>query len=347
MNTQVIGITHQNLPTGYQARPATLDDLAATVATLNTAYEATIGAAPFNIDTLARDWTEPGFNLESDSRLVFSPSGEVVGYYEVWDATEPVVRVMIWGQVHPGHRNRGLGTYLMSWVEERAAQALDKAPNGARVVLHAFVTSANLEARNLFENLGYHSIRQSWRMVIHLDRMPEEAQWPADIRVRTLRIGQDEADVLHVVRDAFKDHWGFVETPFDQDLERWMHKINHDSEFDPSLWFLAMDGNQIAGVSLCRLNAFDAPEMGWVEILGVRRPWRRQGLALALLRHSFQELHARGKSAIGLGVDAQSLTGATRLYERAGMHPDPSHQFDLFEKELRPGYELSTQSIQG
>ena len=79
MNTRVIGITHQNLPSGYQTRPATLGDLAATVATLNAAYEASIGAAPFNADTLTRDWTEPGFNLESDSRLVISPSGQVVG----------------------------------------------------------------------------------------------------------------------------------------------------------------------------------------------------------------------------------------------------------------------------
>lgn len=87
--------------------------------------------------------------------------------------------------------------------------------------------------------------------------------------------------------------------------------------------------------------------MGWVSTLGVRRPWRRRGLGLALLQHSFNELHRRGLRKIGLGVDAQSLTGATLLYEKAGMHPDLSRQIDLYEKELRPGIELGTQTTEG
>jgi ribosomal protein S18 acetylase RimI-like enzyme len=83
--------------------------------------------------------------------------------------------------------------------------------------------------------------------------------------------------------------------------------------------------------------------MGQINTLGVRRPWRRQGLGLALLYHSFGALYQRGKRRVRLGVDAQSLTGATRLYERAGMHVD--RQFTMFEKELRPGKELSRQSL--
>ena len=83
--------------------------------------------------------------------------------------------------------------------------------------------------------------------------------------------------------------------------------------------------------------------MGWVATLGVPRPWRKRGIGLALLRHSFNEFYRRGKRKVGLGVDAQSLTGALRLYESAGMHV---HQtFDQYEKELRPGVEISTQSL--
>jgi mycothiol synthase len=63
---------------------------------------------------------------------------------------------------------------------------------------------------------------------------------------------------------------------------------------------------------------------------------------VALLQHSFRELYARGQKKVGLGVDAASLTGATRLYERAGMHV--ARQYDTYEKELRPGRDLSTQT---
>jgi ribosomal protein S18 acetylase RimI-like enzyme len=83
--------------------------------------------------------------------------------------------------------------------------------------------------------------------------------------------------------------------------------------------------------------------IGWVNQLAVLRPWRRKGLGIALLLHSFAEFYRRGIVNVGLGVDAQNLTGATRLYERAGMHVALQH--DTYEKELRAGQELSTQSI--
>ena len=75
----------------------------------------------------------------------------------------------------------------------------------------------------------------------------------------------------------------------------------------------------------------------------MRRPWRHMGLGMALLLHSFREFYRRGTHKVGLSVDSQNLTGATRLYERAGMHV--ARQYDTYQKELRPGVELSTQTI--
>ena len=111
--------------------------------------------------------------------------------------------------------------------------------------------------------------------------------------------------------------------------------------FDPTLWFLAFDGDKLAGGPLCRYDK--DLHIGWVNQLAVLRLWRRKGLGIALLLHSFAEFYRRGIVNVGLGVDAQNLTGATRLYERAGMHVALQH--DTYEKELRAGQELSTQSI--
>ena len=91
--------------------------------------------------------------------------------------------------------------------------------------------------------------------------------------------------------------------------------------FDPSLWLLAFDGDELAGCSLGYLERGTDTDLGWIGTLGVRAPWRRRGLGEALLRRSFAALHARGKRRIGLGVDAGNVTGALRLYERAGMRP--------------------------
>jgi ribosomal protein S18 acetylase RimI-like enzyme len=77
--------------------------------------------------------------------------------------------------------------------------------------------------------------------------------------------------------------------------------------------------------------------------LGVRRAWRKRGVGLALLQHSFGEFYKRGTRKVGLGVDAQNLTGALKLYEKAGMHVHTA--FDLFEKTVRSGREISVESI--
>jgi ribosomal protein S18 acetylase RimI-like enzyme len=97
----------------------------------------------------------------------------------------------------------------------------------------------------------------------------------------------------------------------------------------------AEENGVAAGFSLCWQKSFGDPDMGWVGTLGVLRPWRRRGLGLALLQHSFARLYERGQRKVGLGVDAQSLTGATRLYEKAGMHSNPQRQISAFELELR------------
>lgn len=109
--------------------------------------------------------------------------------------------------------------------------------------------------------------------------------------------------------------------------------------FDASLWNLAYEDNEIAGFCL---NSIDQGE-AWVGELGVLRPWRKKGLGLAFLHHSFGQFYQRGHRSVVLNVDSENLTGATRLYTRAGMHP--VEQTNMFEIELRPGIELSTQTL--
>jgi mycothiol synthase len=102
-------------------------------------------------------------------------------------------------------------------------------------------------------------------------------------------------------------------------------------EFDPTLWFLAQDGEKIAGALLGRVRE---AERGWVDQVAVLRPWRKRGLGTALLRQAFEAFHRRGITRVGLGVDGQSLTGAQRLYEQVGMQV--TMRIGHYEKELRP-----------
>ncbi|MCI0395766.1 MAG: GNAT family N-acetyltransferase [Chloroflexi bacterium] len=327
-----------NIEQDFIVRPAEMGDLEA-------AYELfkACGDPEVSLEHIRSEWLLPTFDLATTTRLVFTPEGQLVGYIEVWDNANPSVRIWVWGRVHPDYEGLGIGSYLMEWAEQRSRQAIERAPAGSRVVMQAGNHNHNRPGHRLLSDQGMQLIRHSWTMKIELDTSPPAPQWPAGVTVRPMRDEAELRAIVHAVRDSFQDHWGYLPQPFEEEFERWQHFMRQDEHFDPSLWFLAMDGEEIAGVSLCHAHREEDPDMGWVGTLGVRRPWRRQGLGLALLQYSFGEFYRRGKARVGLGVDAGSLTGATRLYQKAGMHV--ARQFDLYEKELRPGKELTTQSL--
>ncbi len=333
------------LPAGYYARPAIETDLEAVVEFLNLTSIALLGDIEFSVQEYRREWGTPGFDLSTDSLLIISPSEEIVGYQEVWDIFVPSIRVNIWGRVHPDHEGLGIGTYLITWAEQRAREVSERAPDGARFSVHSFVSYVNEKSLLQHRAAGFVATRFSLRMVIELNGPPQRPHFPSGVTVRKMRTGEEHA-VIYAVRDSFKDHFGYVDMPFEEELKLWEHFMKNDPNYDPTLWFLAEAESEIVGMSLCWPRTTEDKQMGWVDTLGVVRPWRRRGIALALLHHSFGELYQRGAKRVGLGVDGMSLTGATRLYEKAGMHSDPKHRYEMYEKELRPGVELSTTTLE-
>jgi len=331
------------LPEGYTDRPACREDAERAVELFNACALRVVGEMPFDLEELLVEWNSPKFDLERDTRVVVSRTGKVVGYAEVWDATAPHVLPHIWGRVDPELVNCGIGSWLLAWEESRAAQALDKAPADARVAIRTGAAEQDQASRDLFEANGYAAIRQFSRMIIEMDGAPERPTWPAGVSVRTFDRSQDLEPMVRAMQDAFADHWGHVDEPFEEEVQQWVHWIDNDKEFDPALFFLAECDGEIAGAAFCTQKRPEDPDLGWVYMLGVRRPWRRRGIARSLLLHSFATFYERGKTKAGLGVDAASLTGATRLYESAGMHC--ARRSFSYEKELRSGRDLSTQSL--
>jgi ribosomal protein S18 acetylase RimI-like enzyme len=180
-------------------------------------------------------------------------------------------------------------------------------------------------------------------MAIKMEAPPSEPTWPDGITVRAFDRQRDAHALVHAIREAFNDHWGHVERPYEEVYEEWVTRMDEDPSFDPSLWFMAVDGEEIVGFSNCYDVTGEGIDVAAVEELGVRRPWRRRGIALALLQHSFGELYRRGQKTVTLWVDVESLTGATQLYEKAGMRV--RHRSDHYEKMLRPGKDIRTGSV--
>jgi len=328
----------------FYLRPTTNDDLEEAVDLFNLCSKHMMGKNEVTLSDVRVEWLLPDFDLQKATRVAVDGQGQLVGYVEVWDIDELPVDMWVWGRVHPEYEGLGIGSALMDWAVQRTRQAIRRVPQDLRVAMRSGTHNGYGPAVALFEDLGMKPIRHFYTMALELDEKPPVPQWPDGISVRPMKGVEEAPAVVSAVRDAFRDHWGYIEQPYEKELEHWLHFMKNDELFNPDLWYLAMDGDEIAGVSLCMRQSREDKDMAWVRTLGVRRPWRRQGLGLALLHYSFGEFYRMGQSRAGLGVDASSLTGATRLYKRAGMRP--IRQFDTFELELRPGRDLRTQTVE-
>lgn len=323
------------LPADVTIRAPREEELEAICEMLNTCDMADCGIPDSPLDQLRVEWSEETFHPETDSWVVVAPDGHIVGYASIGQYM--YVRIHAAARVHPDYRGLGIGSHLLALLEKRARELVSLAPPEARVHIRAWHHGGNQAARQLFETAGFTCNRHTWVMRIELPAAPPQPIWPAGISLRPFVPERDARAVFEATDEAFEDHWGHLPGNFQHWYQR--HIANQEN-FDPSLWFIAMDGDEVAGAALCGYYL----DNGLVDTLGVRRPWRRSGLGLALLHHAFGEFYRRGTTVVDLGVDSQNLTGATRLYERAGMHILMS--YDQYEKELRPGVELSTQTLE-
>jgi mycothiol synthase len=277
-------------------------------------------------EELANEWKNDGFNVERDVFLVETRDGRLVGSEEFYNENGHF-KLKADGFVHPDFRGLGIGTSLLEKVTERAKTEMELAEPGVRAVLQTAFNNKDEAGHALMQAEGYSSIRYFWRMETKLKQPPPVVVFPDGIEVRQFIKEEHAVAVWQADNDAFHDHWGSHESTY----EEWSHRKFGNPNFDPSLWMIAWDGDQIAGFSQNRYRK----GIGWIGTIGVRRPWRKMGLGLALLQHSFGEFYKRGMTTIGLGVDAENPTGATSLYQKAGMRIAAEYIF--YEKELRAG----------
>jgi mycothiol synthase len=296
------------LPDGYTARAATLEDLDVV---LRIRIEREIedwGVAHTTEDELRDLWQDT--NLAEDTWVVTDSIGTVVANAQVYGAGSPVP--LLYVAVLLDYQRRGIGTHLLTLAEKRAEASMVDLHEDRQRALAAQVSGRNYAAKDILEKAGYQAASVFNVMEAALDFEPPKPLPVEGIIIRGFVVGKDEQPVYEADEEAFQDEFGKTPRTFAQ----WTRRLNMHEDFDASLWFVAWDGDQVAGASLCEMEE----GKGRIHHLGVRRPYRRKGLGMALLLHTMHAFYLRGVHTLILNVDAKSLTNANRLYERAGFN---------------------------
>jgi ribosomal protein S18 acetylase RimI-like enzyme len=307
---------------GIRLRRPTEADFGGVLALLQASDEAVYGSTDWTPSELRDQWEE--IDLATDAWIA-ELDGRLAGVMHLADVRGG--RMIADGYVHPALAGRGVGSGRHHAGEERARELEAGVPAGERVWLETAHLVGDDRAPRLLSCKGFTRVRTFFRMVADLTAEPAPPAWPAGIEVSRFEVDADGGVVHAAVEEAFVDEWG--RTP--RAYAEWAERCFGWRGFDPGLVVVARDGDEVAGVALNYPKRMG--DWGWIGTVAVRPAWRRRGLGLALLRESFRRFREAGERSVALGVDAENPTGATRLYERAGMRV--LWRADVWRKELR------------
>jgi mycothiol synthase len=288
------------------ARPLTSDDASAVAALVRDDEELFYGRESRIQAEDVAEWTsgaKDAWVYEEDGRLLGA------GWCSLWGRAGVIAGVA-------AAKGCGIGSDIVRRGEARLeGEVVAK--------LQGVAPEPDDTARRLFELNGYREVRRFYDMAIELTSEPHVPELAPPLVLEPFREG--DARAFHATMgEAFQDHWEWSGKPFD---EWWKMREGQDHDAEGPLWFVVRDGEEMAAVVRNEANRHGG---GYVGLIGVRRPWRGKGLAKALMLSTFAEFWRRGVTRVTLGVDAESPTGATKLYDRVGMHVESVNV--VFEK---------------
>ena len=308
------------LPAGYSARPLDLHDvdgyvdgpdvdLAYTV--VSAADAGVLAMADASRESVRSDLVSPDA-VREEHRLVLTDSGEPAGLI-VLERDQAAKTFFVDSYAVPAHGHSLLPSLVA--IGLAAAERLAEG-TGWKVEAGAFVQDEVY--LGVLEAAGFSEVRRFWHMHVALGPEHREAPEPPPGVTVTVASSDDDRRLLHRIDEiAFAEHFGFVPRPY----EEWIPWFRDRRDARPDLWRLAwLDGEP---VGLCiQDDSRIERDASHVRVLGVIPEARGRGIATWLLRSAFSQAAREGRLAMTLTVDSDNTTGATALYERAGMAPE-------------------------
>jgi mycothiol synthase len=319
--TPEASIAEASLP-GLVIRPLRAPDDYGEMNRIANAERTRIGI-PFTttVDQVRDYYERPSHFVAARDVAIFELDGRIIGYVRGGInqvAAGPLVYEIV-SFVDP-EADAALVVPLMLSVAEHHLRRLADGEGASEKVFETIASGSVPEREQAVRAAGYEPIRHSYSMVRpSVDDVPD-AELPPGLEIRDVR-PEDMRRIWEAGVEAFRDAWGFVE-PDEQEYQR---SLVDTSESQTDLWRVAWDGDEVVGQVRGYINREENEQFdrrrGYTESISVRRPWRRRGVARALIAATIRLLRERGMTEVALGVDTENVTGALALYESCGYVP--------------------------
>jgi ribosomal protein S18 acetylase RimI-like enzyme len=260
---------------------------------------------------------------DPDTDMLFIEiNGEPMGYGRcMWDAeAEGDYLYSFFLHMKPEGRGRGISLPVLEYFLDRLTQVAAGHPADSPKYFQTWSLESKTWNNRLLEQLGMAPVRYGFGMKRLCSKSIEPLPLPEGIETRPVKEEHMRA-IFDAESEAFRDHWGYVK-PTEKDFERFLADPYHD----PSLWKVAWDGDEVVGMVRNFINKDENEnanrKRGYTEDISVRRPWRRRGIARALLIESILMFQQIGMEETYLGVDTENPSGALNLYKGVGYEKD-------------------------
>ncbi|MGB3829006.1 MAG: GNAT family N-acetyltransferase [Ornithinimicrobium sp.] len=286
-------------------------------------------------EDLLEDLDSPSFDAPRDSWTIWSgPDLVGIGRVLVPEAlsNEGLARTYLLGGVHPDYRGQGIGRRLIEAQERRGWDLAQQRHPGHPTAWFADGGIPGASVRALLSRRGYEIARYFAHMVrpVRTELASAELSVPATgLPAGVVLITPDPSmseELRHLHNVAFEDHWGSGA----RTEQAWREaRESRTARTQFSSVAVDRDGQPLAYVWAAQWTKREL----YIDAVGTAPSARHRGLARACLARTLALAAASGDyDLVDLGVDAASLTGATRLYEQLGFTVDRT--FALYSRPM-------------
>jgi ribosomal protein S18 acetylase RimI-like enzyme len=215
------------------------------------------------------------------------------------------------GHLVPAWRGQGIGSAMLGWSQRRLREIAQNHPRDGKGILGANASTTERDKTRLLIDDGYRKAFALCEMEFRAFDSLRARALPDGFTCRVavpgdLRLIWEANNEVYAGRD-------YVAAPTEAEYQEFVASAGDHL----SLWFVAWDGDRIAAFVLGELR----DGRGEIVEVSTRAPYRRRGLATALLTTSLLALQARGATLVRLHTSSDNVAGARTLYERLGFSP--------------------------